>query len=181
MSGREYAQILGVGADDLNRLRGILGCEPVRILARCSSPPWSKSGSGATTEAFVEMTGGLHVHYHGCLASHRQEHSLWLEGDQGVLWTDRTLIWWRKRGWPVFVPIPSRGRATPDAVPEDPARVLETFQAAVKAGRQPDGSQSGLWALSIAESAIRSDRTRTTVAIGDLFDSSTAPGVVPAT
>ena len=153
----DYAQVLALGADDLNRLRNILGRDPVRMLARCTRAAWSTYRHGSTTEAFVEMTGGLHIHYYGSLTSNRSEHALRLEGDRGVLWTDRSLIWWRKRGWPVFVPIRSRS---------------------VPAGGKSAKPDDEPWTLAIVEAAIRSDRTRTTVDVSDVFQTAGAdPGV----
>jgi predicted dehydrogenase len=177
LSSLDYAQVLAVGAGDVNRLRSILGRDPVRILARCTNAAWSTYRHGSTTEAFVEMTGGLHVHYYGSLTANRSEHALWLEGDQGVLWTDRSLIWWRKRGWPVFVPIRSRSVPADDR-PFKPTelagQLLERFHAAVQSGRSPESADNELWALAILETAIRSDRTRTSVAVSDVFQTSGA-------
>jgi predicted dehydrogenase len=177
----DYAQVLALGADDLNRLRNILGRDPIRILARCTRAAWSTYRHGSTTEAFVEMTGGLHIHYYGSLTSNRSEHALWLEGDRGVLWTDRSLIWWRKRGWPVFVPLRSRsvpGGERSAGSTEEAGRALERFRAAVQAGQSPSSTDHELWTLAIVEAAIRSDRTRTTVAVSDLFQTAGAdPGV----
>jgi hypothetical protein len=170
-----------MGADDLNRLRNILERDPVRILARCTRAAWSSYRHGSTTEAFVEMTGGLHVHYYGSLTSNRSEHALWLEGDRGVLWTDRSLIWWRKRGWPVFVPILARSVPAgekPAGPTAEAGRAFERFRTAVQSGQRPSSTDHELWAFAIVEAAIRSDRTRTTVAVSDVFQTAGAdPGV----
>ena len=111
----DYAQVLDVGAHHFDNLRSMLGVNPVSVMARCSKAPWSAYRHGSTTETLLEMDHNIHVQYHGSLTSNRNEHALWIEGDRGVLWTDRSRLWWRKRGWRFFLPIRARKILAGDA------------------------------------------------------------------
>jgi predicted dehydrogenase len=170
LAGVEYAQLLNVAVHDFDSLRRIFDLQPVSVIARCTSPSWSPHRHGATTEAFVQLSGELHLHYYGSLASNRTEHSLWVEGQQGVLWTNRARVWYRKRGWPVFLPLPTRSAPADTSVrPGGDNGALEAFRTATLRGQMPDPSQGQIWTLAIVEAAIRSDKTRSAVAVADLF------------
>jgi predicted dehydrogenase len=179
--GVEYAQVLDVGAHHFDSLRSILGVNPVRVMARCTKAPWSAYHHGSTTEAFVEMEHHINVQYYGSLTSSRSEHALWLEGAKGVLWTDRSRVWWRKRGWRFFLPIRLRRVPPGDAAQyprEGTATLLKQFAAAVREGRVPETSgDDNVWTLSMVEAAMRSDKTGKAVCIAELF---AAAGMLPA-
>ena len=180
-AGSDYAQLLDVALHDFDSLSRIFNLQPVNVIARCTSPSWSPHRHGATTEAFVELSGDLHLHYYGSLASNRTEHSLWVEGQQGVLWTDRKRVWYRKRGWPVFLPLPTR-TAPADARARSGADTgaVEAFRTATLRGQMPDPSEGQIWTLAIVEAAIRSDKTRSAIAVADLFPAAAGSAVAPA-
>src|SRR5262245_47849402 len=131
----DYWQLRGVAAHHFEGLRAILAANPVSVMARCGKAPGSEQRHGLTTEALLEMERNIHVHYYGSLISNRREDMLWIEGDAGVLRTDGGRIWWRKRGWPVFLPVrrsvARNHGATARHSREGAATVLQELRAAV--------------------------------------------------
>lgn len=178
----EYAQMLDAGGHHFDSLRSILGVRPLCVWARCGKTPWSMYAHGSTTEACVEMENNIHVHYHGTLTSSRDEHTLWIEGDKGVLRADHTRVWWRKRGWRLFLPLRMRPIPPGDALKyprQGTATLLDQLKAAVSGGQVPEtNGEDNLWTLSMLEAAILSDKTRQAVSIAALFS---ATGLLPIT
>jgi hypothetical protein len=129
------------------------------------------------------MEGGVYVQYHGSLTSSRDGHALWIEGDRGALWTNRAHVWWRKRGWPLFVPL-----GVPTALsPDTPRRIraattalLDQFEAATLGRRVPDTSgEDHVWTLSMIEAAMLSDKTGRAVQTADLLARTGLGGTMP--
>lgn len=147
-----YVQLRTAGIYAFETLRRVLGVNPVNIVARCTAAPWHEQQHGAITEAIVEMERNIHVQYHGSLTSNREEYALRIDGDRGVLRSSRRSIWWRKRGWPLFVPIWSTW----------PGRTLEQREAETD-------SEDSLWSVAMSEAAIESDRTGRVVRVADLL------------
>jgi hypothetical protein len=131
-----YAQLHDAAGPHFDSLCAILGAAPVSIAARASRAAWSPYDHGSTTEAIIEMADGVRIQYHGSLTSNRTERAVWIDGASGVLWADLSRVWWRKRGWPVFVPILGR-RAAPRA----------------------DAGDGRAWGRALIDAAIESDRT----------------------
>jgi predicted dehydrogenase len=179
-----YAQVLDVGAHHFDTLRSILGVNPVSAMARCGKSPWSAHRHGSTTEALLEMEHNVHVHYHGSLTSNRDEHALWIEGDRGVLWTDRSRLWWRKRGWRFFLPIRARKFPAGDGLKyprEGTATLLDQLKGAAVERQPPEtNGEDTLWTLSTVEAVMLSDKMGTTVRIADLFHAAGIPWAAPA-
>jgi predicted dehydrogenase len=154
-----HVQLIRVAIDHFDTLRSILGLNPTSAIARSTRAPWSQYRHGSTSEAILEMEGGVYVQYHGTLTSSHDEHSLWIDGDKGTLWTNRTHVWWRKRGWPLFVPVltrKARGGRSRDGMPE----LLAQLQAATLEKRAPETSgEDNIFTLSMIEAAILSDTT----------------------
>jgi predicted dehydrogenase len=169
----DCAQLLEVGAHHLDSLRRILGVNPVSVMARCSKAPWSTYQHGSTTEALLEMERNIHVQYHGSLTANRGEHTLWIEGERGVLWTDGSHLWWRKRGWRFFLPMRARKIPAVDApkyTGEDMTICLNRLRAAVGEKQSPQaGGDDHLWTLATVEAVMLSDKTGKAVRIDDLF------------
>jgi predicted dehydrogenase len=174
----DYPQLWDVAAQHFDSLRAVLAANPVSVMARCGNAPGSEYRHGSTTEALLEMDGNVHVQYHGSLTANRDEHVLWIEGQAGVLRTDGVRIWWRKRGWPVFLPI--RWGRTPagDALThprEGTAALLQQLRAAVVDGRRPEpAAEDTLWTLSMLEAVMRSDKTEKVVGIAELLSEARA-------
>jgi predicted dehydrogenase len=149
----EYAQLRTAAIHVFDSLRRVLGTNPLNIVARCTTPPWHERPHGATTEALVEMDGNIHVQYYGSLVSSHDEYTLRVHGDRGVLRSSHWCISWRRRGWPLFVPIWfTAGRE----------RMLQH-------GRPPSGGEDALWSVAMIEAAIRSDRSGRVVPVADVL------------
>lgn len=170
--GREYVQAQWAGVHHFDSLRAILNAQPVCVMARCYSAPWSTYPHGATTEALFEMTDNIHVQYYGSLTSSRLAHALWLEGDKGVLWTDRRRVWWRKRGWRFFMPLRTRRVPAGDGqvLHEGAMSLLRQLHAAVSTGAVSEASGAdSLWTLAMVEATRRSDQETRVVHIAEMF------------
>jgi predicted dehydrogenase len=179
-SEADYGQLLAYGADHLAWIRDLLGVEPVRIMARCGRAPWQSESNGSLTEAFLAMAGGVHVQYHGSLASDRDRHELWIDGERGVLSADGYLVWFRKKGWPRFAPIAAPFRGLADAASSSAARAaarrerLGALERGDPAGAVDDHER---WSLAIAGAVIRADRSGRLVAMSETVEG-TAPSTV---
>jgi predicted dehydrogenase len=180
-----YSQLLDTGAHHFDSLRSILGVNPVAVMARCTKAPWSEYHHGSTTEAVLTMESNIHVHYHGSLTSNRDEHSLWIEGDKGVMRTYRSRLWWRKRGWRFFVPL--RVRKIPAAASrtyrrEGTATLLDALKAAVVESRVPPTSgDDSVWTVAMIDAAMLSDRTGKLVQVGELASAAGVPRLTSPT
>ena len=75
-----------------------------RASRRVWNPPWSDYRHGANTEALLDLEG-VRVQYLGTMLSHRFGFSLWIEGEQGVIWTNRRQVFWRPGGSQFFRPV----------------------------------------------------------------------------
>ena len=165
-----HVQLIHVAIDHFDTLRSIVGLNPTSAIARSTRAPWSQYRHGSTSEAIVEMEGGVSVQYHGTLTSSRDEHSLWIDGDKGTLWTNRTHVWWRKRGWPLFVPVLTRkahaGGRSRDGMPV----LLAQLQAATLEKQPPETSgEDNIFSLSMIEAAILSDKTGRVAHVNELL------------
>jgi predicted dehydrogenase len=175
----EYAQLMDGGAHHFDSLRTVLGVNPKRVMARCGKAPWSQYRHGSTTEASLEMEGNIHIQYYGSLTSNRDESSLWIEGEKGILRADERRVWWRKRGWKFFLPL-QMGISPGDArqYPRDgTAALLDQLVAAVMLKRLAEtNGEDNLWTLAMIEAAMTSDKTGKVVNVADILK---AAGVSP--
>jgi predicted dehydrogenase len=160
----DYVQLLAYGADHLAWIRDLLGVDPVRVMARCGRVPWQPAPHGSLTEAFLAMASGVHVQYHGSVAGNRDHHELWVDGERGVLRTDGWLVWFRKTGWPRFVPVAASFRGRTDA--SSPAgRVAARRERLERRDPVADVAGHDRWPLAMAEAVMRADRLGRLVAV----------------
>ena len=156
-----YLQLTRFGLDNLENLCSLFDADPLRVLARCSRPPWSNAAQCTTTEVFLELEGNIQVQYFGSATSSHREQSLWIEGDRGSLRSDGVAVLWRKRGWPKFVPWRWRPRATVDAkrrFAQAVSRSLTLLQQGRASGpRAGAANRTALSPLALLGSVIRSD------------------------
>ena len=94
-AGLPCRQLMEFGLAQLENLCALFGAQPVRVMARCAE---------ATSEVFLELEGNLQIQYFGALGASHDEQSLWVEGPRGSLRAEGAILWWRKRGWPKFLP-----------------------------------------------------------------------------
>ena len=86
-------------ADRLGGICDLLGHEPKSVTARSMS-----NNRVASLQAFLQVDAQFELHYFATFDDGPIEHELWIEGSEGSLRTDGNSVWWRKRGWPVFIP-----------------------------------------------------------------------------
>jgi predicted dehydrogenase len=168
-----YPQITDVGVHNFDSLRYILGINALAVTCRVSNPPWSDYRHGAVTEALIEMERDVAVQYMGTLTSDRDEYSLWVEGEDGILWTDRKRLWWRKKGWPLFIPIRKRSVPKGDELPyprEGTTSLLKGLLNAVLHDQEPEtNARDNLQTLAMVEAGKRSAEEHRRVMIREIL------------
>ena len=173
MAAMDYPQLQEIAVHHFDSLRSFFGCQPRSIAARVWNPPMSDYQHGACTEALIEMAGGVHVQYLGTLTSHRFAYSLWIEGERGVIWTNRKLVLWRPRGKRLFWPVRQVKVPKGDAAPypkEGTTSLLNSLRDAVLHGQAAETSaQDNIWTIAMVEAGKRSAAEQRTVTIGDVL------------
>lgn len=168
----EYPQLQEIAIHHFDSLRAFFGVRPTRITTRAWNAPWSDYRHGATTEALIEL-GDVRVQYHGTLTSARFAFSLWIEGEDGVIWTNRRYVFWRSGGSRLFRPV--RNVKVP---PGDEAKypkggttsLLNSLRDAVLHGSTPQtNGWDNIWNIAMVEAAKRSDREGRTVSIEEVY------------
>lgn len=170
----DHAQLKEIAIHHFDSLRSFFGRHPTKVTARVFNPPWSDYRHGACTEALIEMEGGIHIQYLGTLTSHRYGFSLWIEGEKGVLWTNRKWVFWRPRGSRWFRPIKQVQVPKGDEAPyprEGTTSLLNSLRDAVLFGREAETSgQDNLWTLAMVEAGVRSVEEGRTVDIHEVLE-----------
>jgi predicted dehydrogenase len=168
----DYRQLREVAAHHFDSLRGVLGRNPVRVMAQSSQPPDSPDPHGSTTEAFFEMEDHIPIQYYGSLTANRDAFELRIEGEHGALRTDVRRLWWRKRGSRFFLPMRMPNLPAADALKpprEGMGSLLDQLQAAIISGEVPEThGDDNLWSLAMTEAVMVSDRSAQSVAIADV-------------
>jgi predicted dehydrogenase len=173
MATMAYPQLQEIAVHHFDSLRSFFARRPLNIMARVWNPAESDYQHGACTEALIEMDGGLHVQYLGTLTSHRFAYSVWIEGEKGVIWTNRKVVLWRPRGkrffWPVRLVKVPRGDGAPYPK-EGTASLLNSLRDAVLHGQQAETSgPDNIWTIAMIQAGMLADRERRTVAIDEVL------------
>jgi predicted dehydrogenase len=173
----EYPQLQEIAVHHFDSLRALLDRAPTSITARAWNPPWSDYRHGAATQAFIDLQG-LQVQYLGTLTSHRFAFSLWVEGEEGVLWTNRKYVAWRKGGSRLFRPVRRLPVPRGDEAPYPKGgttSLLNALRDAVASGT-PAETHAGdnIWNVAMIEAAKRSDREGRTVRVEEVWPGSAA-------
>jgi predicted dehydrogenase len=168
----EYPQLQEIATHHFDSLRGLFGAQPVSMTVRVWNPPWTDYRHGANSEALIDF-GHMQVQYMGTLLSHRYGFSLWIEGEKGVLWTNRRMVAWRPRGSRWFRPIRN------DKVPKGDEKpypqggttfLLNSLRDAVQGGaRAETRGEDNIWTVAMVEAGKLSDRERRTVALREVY------------
>lgn len=168
----EYPQLQEIATHHFDSLRAFFGAHPAAISVRVWNPPWTDYKHGANTEALIDF-GHMQVQYLGTLLSHRYGFSLWIEGEKGVIWTNRKFVAWRPPGSRWFRPIRN------DKVPKGDERpypqggttsLLNNLRDAVLHGKRADTrGEDNIWTVAMVEAGKLSDRERRTVEIGEVY------------
>jgi predicted dehydrogenase len=173
LGSMDYAQIIDVGVHHFDSLRSVLGCNPVSVAVRTFNPSWSDYHHGAVTEGLIEMEHGIRVQYLGTLTSHRYGYSLWIEGENGVLWSNRKYVFFRRRGKKLFWPVKLVQVPKGDGAPyprEGTTSLLNNLKDAVLQKREPETSgRDNLWTLAMVEAGMRSDQEKREVKIAEVL------------
>jgi len=168
----EYPQLQEIAVHHFDSLRAFLGRDALDVTARVWNPPGTDYGHGSSTEAFLQMEGGLHVQYLGTLSSHKFSYRAWIEGDEGVLWTDRKRVWWRRKGAKLFRPVRKVRVPAGDGAPyprEGTTSLLASLKLALGGGEPETSGRDNVRSIAMMEAGKRSDRERRTVSIEEVL------------
>ncbi len=168
----EYPQLQEIAVHHFDSLRAMLGRKPTSVTARAWNPPWSDYKHGAATEAHIDLEG-IQVQYVGTLTSHRFAFSLWIEGESGVLWTNRKYVAWRRGASRLFRPVRRVPVPPGDEAPYPKGgttSLLDALRDAVTSGKTAETSGAdNIWNVAMIEAAKRSDREGRTVSIAEVW------------
>lgn len=168
----EYPQLQEVAVHHFDSLRSFFARAPTSIAARAWNSPWSDYKHGANTEALIDFEG-LQVQYLGTMTSHRYAFSLWIEGEGGVIWTNRKYVFWRPAGSRLFRPVRNVKVASGDEAPYPrggTTSLLNALRDAVLDGTTPETSgRDNIWNVAMIEAGKRSDREGRTVQIEEVY------------
>src|SRR5215468_3183527 len=171
----DYPQLVEIAVHHFDSFRYLFRRNAVSISACLFNPPGSLYRSGAATEALIEMEGKLQIAYFGTLVSHRYEYSLLIEGENGSLWTDRKRVWWRKKGWPFFLPVKLVAVPRGDELPYPRAgttSLLNQVRDAVLQNKEAETSgRDNFSTLAMVAAAARSAQEARKVSISEVVNS----------
>jgi predicted dehydrogenase len=172
----DYPQLQEVAIHHFDSLRAFLEPTPTSVTARVWNPPWSDYRHGASTEALLQF-GGIRVQYLGTLLSHRFSVSIWLEGEEGVLWTNRKRVLWRPKASRWWRPVRNVAAPPGDEASypkEGTTSLLNSLRDAVKNGTRPEThGGDNIWNVAMVEAGKLSDREKRTVEIAELYSGPT--------
>jgi predicted dehydrogenase len=172
LASTDYPQLQEIAIHHFDSLRYFFERKPTSVTARTWNPPWSDYQHGANTEALLDFEG-VRVQYLGTMLSHRFGFSLWIEGERGVIWTNRRQVFWRPGRSMFFRPV--RLVKVP---PGDEAKypkggttsLLNSLRDAVLHGTPPETrGEDNIWNVAMVEAGKRSDQEGRTVAIEEVF------------
>lgn len=168
----DYPHLQEVAIHHFDSLRSWFELPPGSITARVWNPPWTDYRHGANTEALIDF-GEVRVQYLGTMLSHRFGFSLWIEGENGVLWTNRRFVAWRPKGSRWFRPI-RNVKVPPGDEKKYPqggtTSLLNSLRDAVQDGTPAETrGEDNIWTVAMVEAAKLSDRERRTVDIAEVY------------
>lgn len=173
----DHPQLQAIAVHHFDSLRMWLG-RPTTISARAWNAPWSDYRAGSSTEATLTF-GDVHVQYLGTMSSHRFGCSLWIEGEKGVIWTNRKHVAWRPAGSRWFRPVRNVKvpRGDEASYPKGgTVTLLDSLIAAVREGRQAEThGADNIFSIAMVEAGKLADRERREVAIAEVGDGTWVP------
>lgn len=168
----EYPQLQEIASHHFDSLRALFGSRPKSIAVRAWNPPWSDYAHGACTEAQLDF-GAVQVQYMGNQLAHRYGFTLWIDGEKGVLWTNRRMVAWRPAGSRWFRPIRN------DKVPKGDEKpypqggttsLLNALRDAVQGGKAAETrAVDYIWTVALVEAGKLADRERRTVDLSEVY------------
>jgi predicted dehydrogenase len=169
----EYPFLTEIAVHHFDSLRYLFDRQPAALFTKSYNPPGSSYGQGAAVEALIEFQGGLLVQYSGTMIANRYEYSLWVEGDEGDIWTDRKRVWWRPKGRRFFRPTKLLPVPKGDDLPYPKGGTMSLLNALrdnLLQGKLPETSgEDNLWTLAMVEASMRSDHDGRKVKIDEVL------------
>jgi predicted dehydrogenase len=181
LAATEYPQLQEVAIHHFDSLRFFFDSKPTTVTVRTWNAPWSDYRHGSNSEALLDFEG-VRVQYLGTMLSHRFSFSLWIEGERGVIWTNRKYVFRRGAGSRFFRPVPLV--QTP---PGDGAKypkggttsLLNALRDACVHGTVAEtNGNDNIWTVAMVEAGKRSDRERRLVSIDEVYTPPGVPGVL---
>ncbi len=168
----EYPQLQEIAVHHFDSLRALFDRRPTDVTARVWNPPWSDYGHGSSSEALLDFEG-IRTQYLATMTSHRYGFSLWIEGEKGVIWTNRKYVAWRKPGSRIFRPVRRISVPPGDEAPYPKGgttSLLDALRDAVVAGTPAETSGAdNIWNVAMLQAAKLSDREGRTVRIEEVW------------
>ncbi len=167
----EYAHLQDIAVHHFDSLRMWFG-RPTAVFASGWRTPWSDYQGKCATQALLSF-GDVQVQYLGTLASHRFGTSLWIEGEQGAIWTNRKYVALRKRGARWFFPVRNVRVPKGDEQPYPKGgttSLLDSLVAAVERNALAEtDAADNIWSIAMLEAGKRADRERREVRVEEIY------------
>lgn len=167
----DYPHLQDIAVHHFDSLRMWFG-QPEAIFARAWNTPWSDYEGKCNTEAVLRF-GDVHVQYLGTMRSHRYAYSLFVEGEDGAIWTNRKYVFRRKKGQRWFLPV--RNVAVPKGDEKGypvggTIALLDALRDAVRDGKPAETrGEDNIWTIAMLEAGRLADRERREVAIAEVY------------
>jgi predicted dehydrogenase len=168
----DYPQLQEIATHHFDSLRAFFGTQPKSVTVKVWNPAWTDYKHGAHTEALIEFPE-TRVQYIGTLLSKRYGFSLWIEGEKGVLWTNRRFVAFRPGNSRWFRPMRN------DKVPKGDERpypqggttsLLNSLRDAVLSGKSAETrGDDNIWTVAMVQAGQMSDQQRRTVDLSEVY------------
>lgn len=168
----DYPQLQEIACHHFDSMRGFFG-QPQNVAVRCWNPKVTDFKMGAQTEGCIEFEKNVRVQYIGTLLSRRYGFSLWIEGEKGVLWTNRKYVFHRPGSSRWFRPMRN------DKVPPGDERpypqggttsLLNSLRDAVLKGASAETrGDDNIWTVAMVDAGKISDKERRTVDLSEVY------------
>ncbi|MFH1681182.1 MAG: Gfo/Idh/MocA family oxidoreductase [Candidatus Eisenbacteria bacterium] len=175
----ENPHLQEIGVHHFDSMRGLFSRNAAAVSARAWNPPWSDWKGLASTEALVEMEGGIHIQYYSSLVSPYYSFALRIEGERGDLWTNRKYVFTRSRGKRFFLPVravrvpPGDGAKYPRG---GTTSLLNSLRDAVVSGTPAETrGEDNILSLAMVEAAWISHKEGRRVTIEEVMGRSSQP------
>jgi len=172
VKGTDHPFLMEIAVHHFDSFRYLFNRQPASMFATSYNPPGSSYDRHAAADALIELDGGLPIQYAGTMIANRYEYQLWVDGENGEIWTDRHRVWWRPRGRRFFRPVKLVPVPKGDELPYPKAgtvSLLNQFRDAIAGGHVPETSAAdNLWTIAMVEASIRSNREGRRVSIGEV-------------
>lgn len=165
--------LIEIAVHHFDSFRYLFDSKPASVWARSYNPPGSDYDQNGATQAFIEMQDGFTIQYSGSYVGSRYEFDLLICGEHGDLRTNRSKVWWRKKGARSFAEVPLVELPEGEELRYPSAgmqSLLNQFREVINGRAEPETSGAdNLWTLAMYESALQSSATGRNVSIEETF------------